>query len=1024
MKRVFDACQPRPEVLKGELKDEIFAASLKKVIDGKAEDVYRDPKTFFENTYPTAALKNLLAEALGRLTGAKAANRPIIRLETAFGGGKTHNLIAAYHICKSKIDPSWVKDMLDPKMLPGKPFRKIAGIVGTDLDPVNGLDHGDVTTYTPWGEIAYQLGLKDGYKLVEKSDLAGTAPGAGVLEKLVGDEPALIMIDEIARYLRVAKGKMVGKSTLADQIAPFLMSLFEMAAAKSNVVVIYTLAGLDDAFRQETEGISQVLQEAMRESKSVSARKEFVITSAGETEIASIVSHRLFRKVDRAAGKEAGSAYSTYFDGLMKKGCDLPAKASRVEYAQEIECFYPFHPEIINTLSKKTATIPNFQRTRGALRLLAMVVRRIWDTKPSDAYLIHPHHLDLGVEDILNDLTSRLDRPQYKDVAEADVVSLLPGSKAHAQLVDEPLVHAGKPAFAQRAATTIFLHSLTQGIASGVDPAEMRLAVLSPGDDPALVDKVIDRMLNDTSGGGCWFLDYDGRHFRFKTEASINKIISEEMQHVGTTKSKTELDTRIKTVWKKGALAPFYFPSEASDVDDDAGPPKLCVMQYDAATAEAGDSVPPEVVIKIFEHAGASGGYRTYKNNVVFLLADRPQVDHMVEMARRYLAIHKITSDPDRMNAFNDEQKKKLKTLRETSELDLRVSITRAYRFLYYPSADAPQKAGNLHRETLPAQEQGEVEKDQTTVVLRALKQLDKVLTADDKPLAAAFVKAKAWAAGKEEVSTDEIRKTFAQRMGLRMLLDPNQLKTTIKDGCRQGVWVYYNPEEGKGYGADSPSPLVQIGENTVLYTPAEAKRLGVLKETPPPSPETCPVCRNPATACTCAKAGCLKCGKDPCVCKKTLRAEGLPAQAFQAIADQCHDSGVKDLQSLTVQLEGADKDTVKAVEALGIAVPQLGNVQCSVEVRMAAEFGYSEKIVVDFRGNWDRYRRLRTVTDAFGKEASKASVNIMLQIEHVDGLAVTGEHFQQVRDVFTSLISGKMVVKAEPMAETAGGIK
>lgn len=1024
MKRVFEACEPRPEVRKGELKDEIFAASLRKVIDGKAEDVYKDPKTFFENTFPTSGLKNLLAEALGRLTGAKAANRPIIRLETAFGGGKTHNLIATYHVCNSKIDPSWVKDMLDPKLLPAKPIRKIAGIVGTDLDPVNGLNHGDVTTYTPWGEIAYQLGGKDGYKLVEKSDLSGTAPGSAILEKLVGDDPTLIMIDEIARYLRVAQGKAVGKSTLADQIAPFFMSLFEMAASKSKIVVIYTLAGLDDAFAGETEEFTQALQKALQESKSISARKEHVITSADETEIASIVSHRLFKKVDRSAGKETAGAYSSYFDGLMKKGCDLPAKASRVEYAQEIECFYPFHPEFINTLSKKTATIPNFQRTRGALRLLAMVVRRIWDAKPSDAYLIHPHHLDLGVEDILNDLTSRLDRPQYKTVVEADIASLLSGSKAHAQILDEPLVHAGKPAFAHRAGTAIFLHSLVQGVASGVDPAEMRLAVLTPGDDPALLDKVVDRMLNDASGGGCWFLDYDGRHYRFKTEASINKIISDEMQHVGVTKAKTELDTRIKTVWKKGALVPAYFPSEASDVDDDAGAPKLCIMQYDAATAEAGDAVPPEIVVKIFEHQGSSGGYRVYKNNVVFLLADKTQVDNMVEMARRYLAIHKITGDPDRMNAFNEEQRKKLKGLRETSELDLRVSVTRAYRYLYYPSADAPQKAGNLHRETLPAQDQGEVEKDQANVVLRALKQLDKVLTADDKPLAAAFVKSKAWPAGKEEVSTEEIRKTFAQRMGLRMLLDPSQLKTTVKDGCRQGTWVYYNPEDGKGYGPDSPSPLVQVSENTVLYTPAEAKRLGILKDAVPPTPETCPVCKNPATACTCAKAGCLKCGKDPCVCKKSLRAEGVPAQAFQSIADQSHDNAVKILQSLTIQIEGADKDTVKAVEALGIAVPQLGNIQCSVEMKMAAEFGYSEKFIVDFKGNWDRYRRLRTITDVFGKEASKASINITLHIEHTDGLAVADKQFQDMRDVFTSLISGKMVVNAEPMVEVAGGIQ
>ena len=97
MHTIFQTCAPRAEVLRGELRDDIFAARLKDVIVGKADAVYQEPSIFFDNTYPTAGLKLLLAEALGRLSGVKAANNAIIRLETAFGGGKTHNLIALYH---------------------------------------------------------------------------------------------------------------------------------------------------------------------------------------------------------------------------------------------------------------------------------------------------------------------------------------------------------------------------------------------------------------------------------------------------------------------------------------------------------------------------------------------------------------------------------------------------------------------------------------------------------------------------------------------------------------------------------------------------------------------------------------------------------------------------------------------------------------------------------------------------------------------------------------------------------------
>ena len=598
MKPIFETCNPREEVLRGELKDEIFAARLKDVMDGKAEAVYQDPQTFFDNTYPTAGLKTLLAEALGRLTGNKPASSPIIRLETAFGGGKTHNLIALYHSCNSHIKSEWIKGLLDPKELPSGPIKQIAGVVGSDLDPDNGLKHGEMTTFTPWGEIAYQLGGLKGYRIVEKSDKQYTAPGAPTLAELVGEHPALIMIDEVARFMRVAKGKRVVEGTLADQTVAFLMALLEMAA---------------------------------------------------------IVTHRLFRHIDRSAAQETADAYSAYFRELVDKRTDLPQQGTRAEYAQEMTAYYPFHPELLNTLNRKTATIPNFQKTRGALRLLAMTIRRLWEEKPQDAYLIHPHYLDLSNEDILNDLTSRLERPVFRNVVEADIVSPLKGSRAHAQIVDEPLLQSGKPPYARRASTAIFLNSLTQGIASGVDPSELRMAVLQPGDDPALVDKALDRLVNDLSGGGCWFLDWDGRHYRFKTEPSLNKLIADEMQIIGNVKAKTELDRRIKQVWKKGAFLPIYFPTEAAEVGDDADAPKLCVIHYDAATTEAGDKVPPELVIKIFEHAGSMEGYRTYKNNVLFLTADKQQVEHMVEVAQRYLAIRRITGDSDRMSEFNDE---------------------------------------------------------------------------------------------------------------------------------------------------------------------------------------------------------------------------------------------------------------------------------------------------------------------------------------------------------------------------------
>ena len=178
MKTIFDSCEPRSEVLKGELREEIFAARLRDVIEGKAAPVYQDSPTFFDNTYPTEGLRLLLDEALGRLTSAKPANNAIIRLETAFGGGKTHNLIALYHAAKGYVPgPSFV----DTPLIPVSGAVRVVGIVGSDLQPRDGLDHGDVTTYTLWGELAYQLGGAAGYAHTAGSDQDRSAPGTGLL---------------------------------------------------------------------------------------------------------------------------------------------------------------------------------------------------------------------------------------------------------------------------------------------------------------------------------------------------------------------------------------------------------------------------------------------------------------------------------------------------------------------------------------------------------------------------------------------------------------------------------------------------------------------------------------------------------------------------------------------------------------------------------------------------------------------------------------------------------------------------
>ncbi len=286
---IFDACTPRAEILSGELSLDLFAAKLSLVVEGKAPQVYQDPNIFFANTFPTDGLKTLIKEVFSRLCKTGSGS-PIIRLETSFGGGKTHDEIALWHICKQGRRIQGLERFADINSIPHQPIQ-IAAIACHDLDPINGVHHAEtgITTYTLWGEIAYQIGGVEGYKLLRGSDEQRVSPGTSVMERLTNGQPTLIVLDEISRYFRAAKATVVGNSDLAKQVVAFLFSLMDLAAATSNLVFVYSLASASDTFGEETTELHEIIQ--------ASARQDRVLSPSSDVEIYNIVKQRLFASV-------------------------------------------------------------------------------------------------------------------------------------------------------------------------------------------------------------------------------------------------------------------------------------------------------------------------------------------------------------------------------------------------------------------------------------------------------------------------------------------------------------------------------------------------------------------------------------------------------------------------------------------------------------------------------------------------------------------------------------------------------
>ena len=139
---IFESCVPRPDVAAGTTKDEQFAADLAQVIRGTAPDEYRVPAVFFRNSYPTRGMKELLKAVCQRLSGRGGEVGSVFRLDTQYGGGKTHGLIALVHAVKGMTGVANVAEFVDPALLPKGKVR-VAALDGENSDPADGLTLGE-----------------------------------------------------------------------------------------------------------------------------------------------------------------------------------------------------------------------------------------------------------------------------------------------------------------------------------------------------------------------------------------------------------------------------------------------------------------------------------------------------------------------------------------------------------------------------------------------------------------------------------------------------------------------------------------------------------------------------------------------------------------------------------------------------------------------------------------------------------------------------------------------------------------
>jgi len=500
MKKIRETCSLRLEVLKGELTDAIFAAEFGKILEGNAPQVYQSAETFFRNTHPAIPLKKVVSTIFHRLANPNEAGA-IIRLSTGFGGGKTHTLIALWHLAQN-IQQS----TLGVELLPAAGHPKSVSVVGAD-GKLPGTqvyrDYGNIKTHSLWADMAYQFGGKAGYDKMSQVDDAELVPDAGLIRQVLPDEPVLIMLDEMPVYMATLSDK--GRGALLG----FLDKLMSEIVARRQAVLVITDTARQFTYQEESS-------ELARRIDGIVGRKASDFDPIGG-ESAQVIIRRLFESVDRIAAEEISAEYFNAYKRVSEEHPGLlPPEASRVDYAKKIADCYPFHPRLLDTAQNRLGALQDFQRSRGVLRLFARILRDIWE-KESDTELITAGDLDWTSDRIQSDLLQRLNKDNFKPAVDADIAE-------HAGKLDDDYsndIH-------RRVASALLLESLPLTPSSAMDKAELTLAVLRPSDVASEPGEAIDRLMRD-----CWhtYKNEQGK-FQFRYEPNANKVVEERAENL------------------------------------------------------------------------------------------------------------------------------------------------------------------------------------------------------------------------------------------------------------------------------------------------------------------------------------------------------------------------------------------------------------------------------------------------------------------------------------------------------------
>lgn len=679
---------PHPDVASGRYQQAEFAADLWQVYQGEGSDEYKHPTEFFRRTFLTEGLRRLLSQAVMRLTG--NGGDPVVELQTNFGGGKTHSMLALYHLFSGVAagELPGADELLKEVgfTLPKKVQRAV--FVGTQISPGKPHKKPDGTMiHTVWGEIAWQLGGKEAYALIKEDDEKATNPGDTMKEIFNKFGPCLILIDEWVAYARQLHGSADLPAGTFETHFTFAQALSEAAKAAKNTLLVVSIPASESPHQKTDRSVTDIEvggergREALARLKNAIGRVEASWRPASPDEGFEIVRRRLFQPLTGEQFVTRDAVARAFVDLYGEQQQEFPAECREADYERRIKMAYPIHPEMFDRLYNDWSTLDKFQRTRGVLRLMAAVIHSLWERQDSNV-LIMPGTVPVDDQLVQFELTRYLE-DHWVPVIEKDV----DGPNSLPLAIDrENAPTLGRFSAARRVARTIYMGSAPTMRAAhrGIDDRQVKLGCVQPGEGVATFGDALRRLTDRAT-----YLYVDGSRYWYSTQPTVARLADDRAGQMNDDQISDEIVKRLREAARTRAdFSKVHACVPSSDVPEEMEA-RLVILGPDFPHTNKDENSPArEEAAAILDHRGSSP--RIYRNTLIFLAGDINRLRELEQAVRQYLSWSSIWNDKTTLN-LDPFQTRQAETKKKSAEEAVDLRIVEAYQWMLVPGQPDPK---------------------------------------------------------------------------------------------------------------------------------------------------------------------------------------------------------------------------------------------------------------------------------------------------------------------------------------------